>query len=144
MDVLKKENVQLNRSFSTKEEAIREAGRILVEGGYVDEAYIHSMLKREEIATTFMGNDIAIPHGTDEAKELIKASGLSVIQVPEGVSFSKGEAKVIIGIAGAGDEHLEILSEIAIFCSEVENVQKLAQAQSEQEIVELLGGGIDA
>lgn len=144
MSILKKENVVLNSNVASKEEAIREAGRLLVDGGYVAESYVDAMLEREEKASTYMGNNIAIPHGTDEAKKFIETSGLSVVQVPNGVDFGKEDAKVVIGIAGAGDEHLEILSQIAVFCSEVENVQKLADAQSEQEIVDLLGGGIDA
>lgn len=144
MSILKKENVVLNSRVSTKEEAIKEAGRLLVEGGYVQESYVEAMVEREGKASTYMGNHIAIPHGTDEAKTFIEQSGLSVVQVPNGVDFGKEDAKVIIGIAGAGDEHLEILSQIAVFCSEVENVQKLVDAQSEEEIVNLLGGGIDA
>ncbi|MFL2094527.1 PTS sugar transporter subunit IIA [Marinilactibacillus psychrotolerans] len=144
MTILKEENVVLNKSFSNKEEAIREAGRLLVDGGYVKRKYIESMIEREETVSTYMGNFIAIPHGREDAKELINYTGISVVQVPEGVNFGKiGEDKlatIIIGIAGAGDGHLEVLSQIAVYCSEIENVTKLADAKSEKEIVQLLGG----
>lgn len=144
MSILKKENVSLNKSFVTKQEAIREAGRLLVDGGYAEEAYVDAMIERENKVSTYMGNFIAIPHGTEEAKKWIESSGISVVQVPNGVNFGTEEdekmAMVVIGIAGAGDDHLDILSQIAVFCSEVENVTKLADAQSEEEIVNLLGG----
>jgi PTS system mannitol-specific IIA component len=144
MSILKKENVVVNSNVQTKEEAIREAGRLLVDGGYVEASYVEAMIEREGKASTYMGNHIAIPHGTEEAKKFIETSGLSVVQVPNGVDFGKEDAKVIIGIAGAGDEHLEILSQIAVFCSDIDNVQKLVDADTAEEIVELLGGGIDA
>lgn len=144
MSILKKENIVLKKEFQGKEEAIREAGRLLVDGGYAEETYIDSMIEREEKVSTYMGNFIAIPHGTEEAKKFIKTSGISVVQVPNGVNFGTADneklATVVIGIAGAGDEHLEILSQIAVFCSDIENVQKLADAQSEEEIINLLGG----
>ena len=77
------------------------------------------MLEREEMTTTFMGNLVAIPHGTDDAKKEVQNSGIAIIQVPEGVDFGDGNiVKLIIGIAGKGDEHLDILSNIAIVVSE--------------------------
>ncbi|SFH54322.1 PTS sugar transporter subunit IIA [Pisciglobus halotolerans] len=144
MNILEKKNIQLNQSFQTKEEAIRAAGQLLVNNGYADQSYVDSMLERESKVSTYMGNFIAIPHGTDESKELIKASGISVLQVPDGVNFGEaGEDKlvtVVFGIAGVGNEHLDILSQIAVYCSEIENVVRLADAKSEEEIIDLLGG----
>lgn len=144
MSILKKENIVLNKTFESKEEAIREAGRLLVDGNYVDPSYVDAMLERESKVSTYMGNFIAIPHGTEEAKSAIKTSGLSVVQVPNGINFGTEDKEklvtVVIGIAGAGDEHLEILSQIAVYCSEIENVTKLADAKSEEEILNLLGG----
>lgn len=138
MSILKEANIQLNQSFSNKTDAIKATGQVLVEQGYVKEEYIAQMLKREELSSTYMGNFIAIPHGTEESKEDVLQSGLAVIQVPEGVDFGSGIVKILIGIAGKGDEHLEILSQIAIVCSEEENVEKLVQAKSKEEIIQLL------
>lgn len=144
MTILREENVVLNQTFNNKEEAIRKAGQLLVDGGYVQPEYIESMLERENTVSTFMGNFIAIPHGKEDAKQLIDNTGISVVQVPNGINFGgEGEDKlamILIGIAGAGDDHLEVLSQIAIYCSEIENVTKLADAKSEKEIVQLLGG----
>ncbi|MEM5594888.1 PTS sugar transporter subunit IIA [Niallia circulans] len=138
-EYFKKENIILNSSLASKEEAIKKAGQILVEQGYVSEDYVPAMLQREEISSTYMGNFLAIPHGTDEAKTAVLNSGLSVIQAPNGVDFGDGNiVKLIIGIAGKDGEHLELLSQIAIVCSEMENVEKLVAAKSEEEIIQIL------
>lgn len=141
MSVLSVENIVLNKDLATKEEAIRFTGQVLVERGYVEPAYVEKMLEREEIASTFMGNSVAIPHGTDEAKKEVKASGIAIIQVPQGVDFGGGNiAKLLIGIAGKGDEHLEILSNIAIVVSEEENVEKIVNAASKEEVLGFFEG----
>ncbi|MCM3162211.1 MULTISPECIES: PTS sugar transporter subunit IIA [Metabacillus] len=139
MSILNQENIILNQQYSDKTEAIKATGQILVDKGYVEPAYIEAMLQREELSSTFMGNFVAIPHGTEEAKSAVLNSGLSVIQVPGGVDFGNGNTvKLLIGIAGKGDEHLDILSKIAIVLSEEENVEKLVQAQTKEEILQLL------
>ncbi|TFE02230.1 PTS sugar transporter subunit IIA [Jeotgalibacillus salarius] len=134
-EIFKKENIYLNESVSTKKEAIEKAGAVLAEKGYVDADYITSMLEREEISTTYIGNKIAIPHGTEDSKKLVKQSGISVLQLPEGVMFDDNEVNIVVGIAGKDGEHLEILSKIAIACSEEENVERLINAKSEEEII---------
>jgi mannitol PTS system EIIA component len=136
--ILTKENIQLNVQLSNKEEAIRKTGEILVEKGYVAADYIEKMLEREELTSTYMGNFVAIPHGTEDAKELVKESGLSIIQAPAGVDFGDGNmVKVLIGIAGKNNEHLDILSQIAIVCSEEENIEKIVEAKDAQTILDL-------
>ncbi|EPZ38591.1 Mannitol-specific phosphotransferase enzyme IIA component [Anoxybacillus ayderensis] len=139
MAVLAKENIVLDADVKTKEQAIQLAGRILVERGYVEESYIDKMFEREALTSTYMGNFVAIPHGTEEAKKLVKQAGLSIVQVPNGVDFGGGNiVKVLIGIAGKDNEHLEILSKVAIVCSEEENIQKMIKATTEDEILALL------
>jgi PTS system mannitol-specific IIA component len=134
--ILAKENILLNASVGSKEEAIRMAGRILVEKDYVDAGYIEKMLEREELTSTYMGNYVAIPHGTEDSKQFVKESGISFVQVPEGVDFGGGNiVKLLIGIAGKNNEHLDILSNIAIVCSEEENIEKLIAATSADEIL---------
>ncbi|BAC14557.1 PTS sugar transporter subunit IIA [Oceanobacillus iheyensis] len=138
-EILSKENIQLGVEFSSKEEAIRYTGEILFRNGYVEQTYIEKMLEREELTSTFMGNALAIPHGTEDAREMVIDTGLSVVTVPKGIDFGEGnQVQILIGIAGKGDEHLEILSQIAIICSEVENVEKLVAASSKEEVLELL------
>jgi mannitol PTS system EIIA component len=138
LQILTAETIQLKVALSTKEEAIRKTGQILVDKGYVEPSYIEKMLAREELTSTYMGNFVAIPHGTEDAKDLVKQSGISIIQAPEGVDFGGGNiVKVLIGIAGKNNEHLDILSNIAIVCSEEENIEKIVQAKTEEEILHL-------
>lgn len=88
-----------------------------------------------------MGNFVAIPHGTEDAKYSVKESGIAIIQVPGGVDFGNGNiVKLLIGIAGKGDEHLEILSKIAIVLSEEENVMKIVNTSSKEEILAIFEG----
>ncbi|GFZ26301.1 PTS sugar transporter subunit IIA [Lactobacillus corticis] len=141
---LKKDMILLNQDVTTRDQAIRLAGQLLVDGGCVDEGYIDSMIARNEDVSTYMGNFIAIPHGTDEGKKHIKKTGISVVQIPMGVDFSNDDdaneqlVTVVFGIAGLNNEHLQLLSQIALFCSDVSNVAKLADAQSADEIIDLL------
>ena len=137
---LKESMIRLNQSFINKEDAIRAAGQLLVDDGDVEEEYIDSMLAREEVVSTHMGNFIVIPHGTDEGKDKVKATGISVIQVPFGVDFAPDEpeekmAMMVFGIAGIGNEHLDLLSKIAVVCSDMDSVVRLVNATSAQEII---------
>ncbi len=135
--MLKKENILMDQTAGSKEEAIEMAGRLLVQQGAVEEAYIDSMLEREEVVSTFMGNGLAIPHGTDEGKTSVIESGLSLVQVPGGVDFDGNEAKVVLGIAGKDNEHLDMLQKIAVLFSEEENAEQVINASSADEIIAL-------
>ncbi len=135
-EILTPETVELKASLGSQEEAIRRAGQLLVENGNVDDRYVDSMFERERSVSTYMGNGVAIPHGTNDSKQWVARSGLSVITVPDGVEYGDGDvAKLVIGIAGKGDEHLEILSKIALVVSEEENVEKIVQADTKEELL---------
>ncbi|MBZ5201645.1 PTS mannitol transporter subunit IICBA [Planomicrobium chinense] len=136
--LLLEENIFIGQDFRSKEEAIRFAGEALVNAGYVEESYVDEMMKREEITTTYMGNNVAIPHGTEEAKKSVIKSGFTVVQVPNGVDFNGESAKLIFGIAGKDGTHLDILSGIAVICAEQDNVDQLAEAKSAKEILEII------
>ncbi|MBA4115644.1 MAG: PTS sugar transporter subunit IIA [Rubrobacter sp.] len=134
-DILTPETVELGVSLSSRDEAIRRAGALLVENGHVDERYVDSMFEREKSVSTYMGNAVAIPHGTNDSKQWVTRSGLSIITVPEGVEYGNGDvAKLVIGIAGKGDDHLDILSRIALVVSEEENVEKIVNARTKEEL----------
>lgn len=141
---LQPELILLDQTFDNKWDAIRAAGQLLVDAGSVDEDYLDSMVDREAMLTTHMGNFIAIPHGTDEGKEHVKKTAISVVQIPFGVDFNENPdeeeqmAMVVFGLAGVGDEHLDVLSKIAVFCSDIDNVALLANATDKQEIIRLL------
>lgn len=112
-ELLYRENIRVNCKAATQEEVIREVGQMLVDSGYVDAPYVEGMLEREKSFSTFMGNGLALPHGVEEAKKEIKASGIAVMTFPEGIDWAGNQVNVVIGIAGVGEEHLEILSIIA-------------------------------
>jgi PTS system mannitol-specific IIA component len=135
-----KDMIALDQSFTDKNDAIRFAGKLLVDQQLAEEAYIEKMIERDEDLSTYMGNFIAIPHGTEDARSLINQSGISIVQVPEGVRFGENLVTVIFGIAGKDGEHLDLLSQIAVLCEDVGNVQKIADAQTKEEILSLIEG----
>lgn len=125
MELLQKKNIILGCKSKEKDEVIREAGRLLYNSGYVEKGYIDGMLEREKTFSTNIGNGIAIPHGVEAAKQNIKTSGLSVMVFPEGTMWDGEPMYVVIGIAAVGDEHLNILANIADKLSDMEAVKKL-------------------
>ena len=110
--VIVKEGIRLNLSPVTKEDAIQAAVDLLKDLGYVDETYVAAMQEREKIVSTYMGMGVAIPHGTTQAKDTVKKTGIVLLQYPEGVDFGDEKAQLVFGIAGIGDEHLELLGKI--------------------------------
>lgn len=138
MSVLSIGQVRIHSGSATQDEALQEATDILVAAGAVTPAYVDAMRQREETVSTFMGNGLAIPHGTNETKEAILDSGLSVVRYDGGVDWAGEQATFVIGIAGRGDEHLEILSQIAILFSDEDDVAKLNAAQTPDELFALL------
>ncbi len=106
------DGIKLGQKPVTKEEAIQAAGELLVKLGYVDESYIDAMQEREKLVSTYMGMGVAIPHGTTQAKGTVKKTGIVFIQYPEGVDFGTEKAQLVFGIAGIGDEHLDLLSKL--------------------------------
>jgi PTS system mannitol-specific IIA component len=132
--ILPAANVRLAARAVSRDDAIREAGTILVDAGAVDPGYIDSMLDREASVSTYMGNLLAIPHGTNEAKDQIRRSALSVIRYDEPVDWGGDEARFVVGIAGIENEHLEILSKIAIIFSDEEEVRRLLEAPTAAEL----------
>ncbi|AMG19797.1 PTS mannitol transporter subunit IIA [Staphylococcus saprophyticus] len=133
-ELFSNENIFINQTVKDQNEAIEKAGHALVSSGAVTEDYIQAMKDREQVVSTFMGNGLAIPHGTDEAKTSVLKSGLTLIQIPEGVDWEGEEVKVVVGIAGKDGEHLDLLSKIAITFSEEENVDRIINASSAEEI----------
>lgn len=138
MSILSIGQVRIHSGSATQDEALQEATDILVASGAVTPAYVDAMRQREETVSTFMGNGLAIPHGTNETKEAILDSGLSVVRYDGGVDWAGDQATFVIGIAGRGDEHLEILSQIAILFSDEDDVAKLNAAQTPDELYALL------
>lgn len=136
-DVLRPETIVLDGHATSREEAIDQAGALLVSAGAVEQAYVDSMHEREKSVSTFMGNGLAIPHGTNEAKESIKGSAISFIRLDEPVDWGGKPATFIVGIAGADGSHLKTLSKIAKIFGKADTVEQLEQAKTKDEILEI-------
>ena len=125
------EGIQLNQTPGTKEEAIQAAGELMCKLGYVDETYVDAMQEREKLVTTYMGMGIAIPHGTTQAKGTVKKTGIVLFQYPEGVPFGDEKANLVFGIAGIGDEHLDLLAKI---CEVLEDEAVLEEMKTTNDV----------
>lgn len=136
--ILQPGNIRIGLPAEPKEEAIRRVGELLVAGGYARPEYVDAMLRREELATTCLGMGLAIPHGTSDAKERVLRSGIVILQYPDGVDFDGEKAHLIVGIAGVGDEHLEILARLSASFEDEELLQRLMTATDPQVIYDAL------
>ncbi len=132
--VLKLSAIELNGTATAKNEAIREAGGLLVAVGAVDDSYIESMFERERSVSTYMGNLLAIPHGTNEAMRSIKSSAISLVRYPGGIEWNGNPVKFVIGIAAGNGEHLELLGRIAEVFLDESRVALLEQATTPEEV----------
>ncbi len=130
-DVITAGGIRLNQPPVTKEEAIQAAGELLAELGYVDASYVDAMQEREKIVTTYMGMGVAIPHGTTQAKGTVKKTGIVLLQYPEGVDFGDEKAQLVFGIAGIGDEHLDLLAKI---CEMLEDEEVLGELKTTADV----------
>ncbi|WP_088892264.1 phosphoenolpyruvate--protein phosphotransferase [Leptolyngbya ohadii] len=142
MLVLDKNGVKLGASARNKAEAIEQVGSLLVNTGHMQPGYISSMMEREKVANTYLGNGIAIPHGLPQDRELIQSTGIAVLQVPDGVEWNPGETvHLVIGIAAKSDEHLQILANLTHVLTDETAVQQLSHTTEANEIVQRLTKG---
>jgi len=137
-NVLDLDRIKLAGDATTRDDAIREVGKLLVDAGAVTQAYADAMFDREESVSTYMGNFLAIPHGTNEAKDGIVSSALAIIRYDEPIDWDGNPVRFVVGIAGKGDDHLGILSGIAIAFSDEATVEKLQAASSPQQVADLI------
>jgi PTS system mannitol-specific IIA component len=137
-DVLTQSQVKVPGDARSKDDAIREAGQLLVDAGAVTPAYVDAMFEREKSVSTYMGNFLAIPHGTNEAKDSIGRSAISVVRYDAPIDWGGNEVRFAVGIAGVNNGHLEILGKIAIVFSDSDEVEKLLAAGSADELYDLL------
>ncbi|WP_432729665.1 PTS mannitol transporter subunit IICBA [Klebsiella oxytoca] len=135
------ENIFLGRKAATKEEAILFAGEQLVKGGYVEPEYVQAMLDREKLTSTYLGESIAVPHGTIEAKDRVLKTGIVFCQYPEGVRFGEEEdevARLVIGIAARNNEHIQVITSLTNALDDESVIECLAKTTSVEEVLTLL------
>ncbi|MCG9727199.1 PTS mannitol transporter subunit IICBA [Vibrio brasiliensis] len=140
---IQRENIHLGLQAANKEEAIRFAGNKLVELGYAEPEYVDAMFEREALVPTYLGESIAVPHGTVEAKDRVKKTGIVICQYPAGIQFTEDNediAKLVIGIAAKNDEHIQVITTITNALDEPEAIEKLTSTRDVEEILNILGG----
>jgi len=140
MSILSKDRISLQASAADKADAIRKAGELLVTSGCVLPAYVDGMLAREQSMSTSLGNGVAIPHGIYENREHILKTGISVLQLKDGVEWDEGEKVfMVIGIAASSDEHVGVLSNLADVIDNEENLAELLKTTDPDVVVKYLG-----
>lgn len=132
------DDIRVGQAPLAREDAIRASGRLLVEKGCVDEAYVDAMVERDRLTSVYMGMGVAIPHGTNEAKDAVRRTGVVLQQYPEGVDFDGEKAYLLFGIAGKGEEHLEVLATICKVLEDEEVLERMKTTDDVAWIVEKL------
>lgn len=139
MTILSKERIKLQASVTGKKDAIEQCGNLLVDSGCVEPGYVDGMLDREETMSTYLGNGVSIPHGQFENREQIKTTGISVLQIPQGVEWEDGEkAFLVIGIAAQEDEHVSVLANLADAIEDEDITKELITTTEKQVIIDYL------
>lgn len=144
MSIVALNRIKLGATATDKQDAIRQAGELLVASGAVAPNYVNGMLAREETMSTYLGEGVAIPHGQYDNREEIFETGISVLQIPAGVLWEEEDgdeekAYLIIGIAASEDEHIGVLSKLAEAIEEEEVVEKLRTTTDPAEVLAILG-----
>lgn len=139
---LEEKNIFLGLNASTKEEAIQFAGNKLAELGYVKPGYVQAMFEREKLVSTYLGESIAVPHGTIEAKKNVIKTGIVFCQYPDGVSFGDDDAvaKLVIGIAAQNDEHMTVITTITNSLDDESAIETLTNTSDIEDVLKILGG----
>lgn len=135
--VLDAKNIRTGCKAANSDEAIHSVGKMLLDGGYITEGYIEGMLNRDHDLTTYIGNDIAIPHGEYEVKDCVLNTGLAVQIYPEGIEWGGGRVRIVIGIAASTEDHVTILQNIAEKLGDMEMVETVVRSDPKK-ICEIL------
>lgn len=137
--------IQLHARADTKTDAIRKVGQLLVDNAYIQPGYIESMLGREAVANTYLGNGIAIPHGLPKDRDLILRTGIAVMQIPAGVEWNPGETVyLVVGIAARSEEHIDILTNLTNVLDNENLVRRLSTTRNAEDIFQCLNNPQDA
>lgn len=138
--VLSAEGVRLGLAATDKWDAVRQSGALLVELGAAEPGYVDAMLEREGSVSTYIGEGVAIPHGTDASRSLVTRTSLGVLQFPRGVDWDGNEVTVCVAIASSGEEHVAVLSALAQILMEPDQAERLRSATDPDDVLALLSG----
>ena len=136
--LLAESSIRLDEVAASRDEAIRKTGQALVDAGAIDESYVDAMFERENSVSTYVGEGVAIPHGTLAGKDSVKQDALVVLRFPEGVDWDGNDVSVAVGIAAKGNGHIALLSQLATILLEPEKAAALRSATTKEQVYELL------
>jgi PTS system mannitol-specific IIA component len=142
-DLLTESSIRLNAQASGRDDAIRQAGAALVEAGAVDPSYVDAMLQRENSVSTYVGEGVAIPHGTLAGKDAVKRDAIVVLRFPDGVDWDGNDVRVAVGIAAKGNGHIALLSQLATVLLDADKAAALRDATTSQQVYDLLASDDD-
>jgi mannitol PTS system EIIA component len=137
-ELLAEDSIELTATATGRDDAIRQAGAKLLAAGAIDESYIDAMLERENSVSTFVGEGVAIPHGTLAGKDAVKKDALVLLRFPDHVDWDGNDVVIAIGIAAKGNGHIALLSQLATILLEPEKAEALRNATSTEQVYELL------
>ncbi|MEU8154528.1 PTS sugar transporter subunit IIA [Micromonospora sp. NPDC048986] len=139
-ELLARDAIRLDERAGSRDEAIRRCGAVLVEVDAVAPAYVDAMLAREQSVSTYIGEGVAIPHGTLHSKESIRRDALAVLRFPDGVDWGGSDVRVCVAIAAAGDGHVDILAQLASVLMDPAQAQRLRESTSVDDVITILEG----
>lgn len=142
-EVLTADDITLGCKAETMAEAIDLVGAMLVQRGAVNTGYVQGMHDRETTVSTYLGNGVALPHGTFETKGEVKSTRLVVTQYPAGVDWEAGTAHLVVGLAAIGEDHVSVLSQLAEVLQDEDLCQELWNTTDKQFLLDQLTGAID-
>ena len=137
-ELLAEASINLDASATSRDDAIRQAGAGLMAVGAVDAPYVDAMIDRENSVSTFMGEGVAIPHGTLAAKDSVKSDALSMVRFPDGVDWDGNDVRLAFGIAAKGNGHIALLSQLASILMDPDKAEALRNATTTARVYELL------
>lgn|SRR5664279_3480978 len=138
VDLLAESSIRLDAHASGRDDAIKQAGTALVEAGAVDPSYVDVMIQRENSVSTYVGEGVAIPHGTLAGKDAVKHDAIVVLRFPDGVDWDGNDVRVAVGIAARGNGHIALLSQLATVLLDAGKAAALRGATTPQQVYDLL------
>jgi len=141
--LLAESSIRLDEVASSRDEAIRKTGQALIDAGAIDESYVDAMFERENSVSTYVGEGVAIPHGTLAGKDSVKEDALVVLRFPTPVDWDGNEVSVTVGIAAKGNGHIAILSQLASILMDPDKAAALRGSTTSAEVYELLASTDD-
>jgi PTS system mannitol-specific IIA component len=142
-ELLAEGSIRLDARAADRDDAIRQTGQALLDAGAIDVSYIDAMLERENSVSTFVGEGVAIPHGTLAGKDAVKADAIVVLRFPDGVDWAGEHVSVAVGIAARGNGHIALLSQLATVLLDPDKAAALRGATTKEQVYELLASDED-